>query len=343
MNNSTSPNGKSTSCTDVPALSKVLAILDVGHGNSAVLIDTDGVVVIDAGPGSSLLEFLTEQDIERIDVVLLSHADQDHIGGLIALLSNGRFRIGRVRLNTDSAKDSKIWDDLLHELGRAEDIDLETMLVKDHSGKFDQGDVRIEVLAPTKYLAGKGAGSVDRKKRKLTTNSMSAVLRLCVEAKPMVLFAADIDQVALDNILEDKVDLCAPIVVFPHHGGRPGKSDAIEFTRSFCKAVSPETVIFSIGRGMHGTPRPEIVAAVRSAVPHVRIVCTQLSEHCADAVPDEQPNHLANVFARGRSTRKCCAGTILISIEHGEVIPANADHKAFIEISAPTALCCKET
>ena len=45
-----------------------LAILDVGHGNCAVLRDRRGVVVIDAGPGSSLLEFLTEHKITNIDV-----------------------------------------------------------------------------------------------------------------------------------------------------------------------------------------------------------------------------------------------------------------------------------
>ncbi len=39
---------------------RTLTILDVGHGNSAVLVDSEGVVVIDAGLKSSLLEYLTE-------------------------------------------------------------------------------------------------------------------------------------------------------------------------------------------------------------------------------------------------------------------------------------------
>ena len=63
-----------------------LAILDVGHGNCAVLTDSKGIVVIDTGPGSALLEYLSEKNIKTIDVVLISHADQDHIGGLIQLL-----------------------------------------------------------------------------------------------------------------------------------------------------------------------------------------------------------------------------------------------------------------
>jgi len=62
-------------------------IVDVKHGNSAVLIDTDGVVVIDAGNGSKLLEFLSNRQITTIDVLILSHADGDHIGGVMALLT----------------------------------------------------------------------------------------------------------------------------------------------------------------------------------------------------------------------------------------------------------------
>ncbi len=42
-----------------------LSILDEGHGNSAVLVDTDGVVVIDVGPGSALMEFLRQEGIEK--------------------------------------------------------------------------------------------------------------------------------------------------------------------------------------------------------------------------------------------------------------------------------------
>ena len=93
-------------------LNDALVILDVGHGNAAVLLDSGKVVVFDAGPGSILLEFLREQNISHIDTVLLSHADKDHIGGLSALLASGTVSIGKVRANTDSLKGSNAWDDL---------------------------------------------------------------------------------------------------------------------------------------------------------------------------------------------------------------------------------------
>ncbi len=59
-------------------LSRSISILDVGHGNGAVLVDDNGVVVIDAGPGSALLEFLRHEGIDRINVLLISHADKGY-------------------------------------------------------------------------------------------------------------------------------------------------------------------------------------------------------------------------------------------------------------------------
>ncbi|RKZ63434.1 MAG: MBL fold protein, partial [Candidatus Parabeggiatoa sp. nov. 3] len=75
-------------------------VLDVGHGNSTVLVDTDGVIVIDAGPKTKLLEFLLDHNIHEIDVLLLSHADKDHIAGVIGLLASEEIRLKRVYLNS---------------------------------------------------------------------------------------------------------------------------------------------------------------------------------------------------------------------------------------------------
>src|SRR3990170_5021625 len=93
-----------------------VSVLDVGHGNSTVITHVDHVTVLDAGPGSALLEFLEEQGISDIDNLILSHADADHISGLLAVISSGVIRVHTVRLNTDSLKGSSLWDDLLFEV-----------------------------------------------------------------------------------------------------------------------------------------------------------------------------------------------------------------------------------
>jgi competence protein ComEC len=321
-----------------------LAILDVGHGNAAILKTDDWVAIIDAGPGSSLVQYLIEQGITRIDEVLISHADEDHLAGLVGVLSSGQFSLGRVRLNSDAVKDSKIWMDLavaLDDAARKGAIDFRPSLTASDSGQFDHGAVSIEILAPTNFLATRGPGSTDRGGKRITTNSISAVIRIAVNGQRLVLLAGDVDEIGLDEL--DHVgtaDLGAPILVFPHHGGRAGAGDPGAFATRLSQMVQPTCVIFSIGRGIHGTPIPSVVDAIRRHGAQIRVACTQLSEHCAAMTPNSDPAHLNTVFARGRERHQCCAGTLIVDFQRlGTLLPDATTHLAFIQANAPTSLC----
>lgn len=324
-------------------LARSLAILDVGHGNAAVLNDGQRVVVIDAGPKSGLLEYLRERCINDLDLVLVSHADSDHIAGLLAVLGSGSIRIRRVYLNSDSSKGTELWKDLLFELERMQAqqaVEFEVSLTVGHSGKFDSSESQIEILAPGPYLAARGPGSLDSNGKKITTNSISAVIRILRKQTPVAVLPGDLDQVGLDDIARRQVNLSAPILVFPHHGGKAGGSvDMRDFTAQICNAVSPSYVIFSISRG-RGNPLPEVVETLRRMVPTLRIACTQLSEHCAPQAPAMDPDHLMSVFARGRAGKTCCAGTLIIDLDDTIGFhPDAASHKAFIQVAATKALC----
>jgi beta-lactamase superfamily II metal-dependent hydrolase len=329
----------------VPAATRSLEILDVGHGNAAVLVNGNGgSTIVDCGPGSSLLEFLTEKGVATVQLVLISHADQDHIAGLIAVLAAGIVRVEKVIVNTDSAKDSQIWDDLLHELTlarRAGRLDFETSLTESVPGQFVDDDIEFEVLAPSTYLSGKGPGSTDRHDRRLTTNSVSAVIRVTRDGNPLVVLPGDIDDIGLENLLEYRSSFPAPVLVFPHHGGVPGNPAlAKQFATALCDAVRPDLIVFSIARGgKANNPRPEIVAAIRNHIPGVRIMCTELSTHCASALPTANPTHLSASFSRGRAQRKCCGGTLLLAFRGGIEAPAARAHREFVENNAPSALC----
>ena len=320
-----------------------LSILDVGHGNAAVLQDGRSVVVVDAGPGSALLEFLDRERIRRIDVLLLSHADKDHIEGVVGLLASSNVTIGHVRLNSDAAKESKLWDDLLFELDEANrrgTLKFDVSLTESHSGQFDTRAVRVEIVGPSPYLAGRGPGSKDRRGRVLTANSMSAVIRLVTRShSPVALLCGDVDEVGLDNLMQAGKDLSAEVMVFPHHGGG-GSPSLARFVGRLCTAVRPRTVVFSLGRGMFETPRPEVVTAVRRTLPKARIVCTQLSEHCSATAPSGGAGHLTELFALGRERGHCCGGTVAVD-GSGKVGPATRAHRRFIAREAPTALCLR--
>ena len=321
-----------------------VTILDVGHGQCAILQDAEGIVIVDAGSGPTLLEFLQESEITEIDAVIISHADADHLSGLLALLSAGTVQVHALYVNSDATKDSDIWNDLRHALAdvrKKTAIDVSVGVTTSSSQQFARGDVQIEILYPDPEVAMAGPGGVDLKGRKLTANSMSVVARICYQSIPRVLLTGDIDAVGLENLLESHPTPQSDVLVFPHHGGRPSHADPNMFANTLSQAVQPNLIVFSIGRGKYQTPRPDIVAGIRSILPEVTIACTQLSANCAANVPAAPPTHLASIVARGRINRSCCAGSIRLILEPDAIryVPVQQEHQDFITANAPFALC----
>jgi len=320
-----------------------VVVLDVGHGNCAVVIDDRGVVILDAAAGTTLIEFLEERGLREIDAVLISHADADHIAGVLPLLLHSMIVVQAIYLNPDALKRTHIWEDFRRALADARKrhgTEIHTQLTTTSSAQFARDDLRIEILAPTPEVAASGSGGYDLEGRPLAPNTMSVAARIVVSEVPLILFLGDLDDVGLDNLLAESPAPHARILVFPHHGGLPGRADGYEFARRVSQVVEPDTVIFSIGRGIYGTPRPEIIRGVLSVRPKVHIACTQLSQRCAANLPPSPASHLAAAPARGRGSNSCCAGTIAIRAGRApDYVPSPDEHREFVDDHAPTALC----
>ena len=320
-----------------------VAFVDVGHGNSTVIRDEKHTVIVDCGnKGSGLLEFLTQENISTIDAVFLSHADQDHIGGLIALLSSSIFRIDTVYLNADSTKGSELWDDLCYELNSLQERGLlkYQIGIARHLGHLKWNSLGLNTISPTGYLAGKGVGGVDRLGRTISSNSLSASFQVTWNDQIIAYLAGDIDQIGLDNVLDNEIDIKSPLLVFPHHGGYAGGANILDFTKQLCKVTTPELVVFSNGRNKHDNPRPEVVTEVKKFVENVRISCTQLSKNCTPNLPTENPAHLAKTYSRGRAKHSCCSGTFIILLQNPSLIDPNWDaHQEFITNYTVSPLC----
>ncbi|MDJ0902995.1 MAG: MBL fold metallo-hydrolase [Xenococcus sp. MO_188.B8] len=323
-----------------------LIILDVGHGNCAVVRDTDGVIVIDCPLGISLIETLECRSITEILHILISHSDADHIAGIINLLSNEDIKIHNVHLNPDSIKKSNIWLDLRIALKDARQrfgTKISSELTTTKTEQFNIGSVNIEVLAPTPELILGGAGGTDLQKRRLNSNSISAVIGIVHNSHRVAILAADIDTVGFDNLIQEEKNLSADILVFPHHGGRPGSGNSKTFAQQLCSLIEPKLIIFSIDRNHFNNPRTEIIEGVLSSVANAHILCTQLSRQCAASLPSSEPTHLNVLPAKGRISKSCCGGTISIKIDG---IKTNyesgiASHKEFIDKHVNTPICRK--
>ncbi len=269
-----------------------LIVLDVGHGSAAVLHDEGGTVVFDTGKGAHVARHLDAAGVKRVQAMLLSHADADHIGGAATLLMNKSLRIMEVLLNPDSSKDSDVFKQLCYALAEANQrAGTRINLQLTTSTQIKRSGATIEILHPpdVKALSGVGGKSVSGKRH--TSNSMSAAIRVSRGTKSSVLLAADIEFDCLDEWRTRAVQPTACVLLFPHHGGLPGtcnETEAALFGFEITRMVAPEVVIFSNHRKKFGNPREEVLAGIRKASPNARFACTQLPDHFHSSVAGQE-------------------------------------------------------
>ena len=315
----------------------------IGHGNAALIRDGDFNVLVDAAPGGIPEALLRDQGVTSVDHVIISHADRDHVGGLPSILR--QFHVKNVWVNGDSSRAGRTWDAVRAAVWLSEQTHGSVVRNAVAAGTdilSPTGRVEIKVLAPTGGSMLWGAGSAPPGRAKQTSNSLSAVVAVFVDAKASVLLAGDAGGQALSVMEARGADLRTPVLIFPHHGGRPGRDDPVGVAQAYTAATEPEQVIFSVGRNKPGFPRPDVVSAVRSAKPSAHVACTQLNVECAAATPADVPPHLAALPAGGKGSRSCCAGTIeyVFGATLGQAVtPALAEHAAFVDSLGGVPIC----
>ena len=329
-----------------------LIIFDVGHGSCVFLQDGTSTTVIDCKNSTLFIDFLLSRNISSISQVIISHADADHIDGVLALIQSDYITLGTVFINPDASKESEAWRDLrigLQDAWRRGKLKVRTGIGEGMADELAQENVRIEVLAPRIASGLAGPGGRTPQGDRASSNAMSVVLRLHHEDYPVTLVAGDLDQVGLDDLIAGGKPLDSDILLFPHHGGHIGHGgsetqrarDNVAFTGKIMEQVRPKVVLFSIGRGIFSTPRPEIVQEIRARGADCYIRCTQLSEYCERQNSERPTSHLASLPALGRNKNRCCGGSVSIMLA-GRKTVARLDrrpHLRFVTDEVSTPMC----
>lgn len=200
-------------------------LLDVGQGQAAVLETARHVLVYDTGArwgdkmdGAKLaiLPFLRSRGWQAVDMVMVSHSDIDHAGGLARLLQEQKVS------EVVSGQPQKV----------AEVVALKQPILPCYAGQSWQWDgVRFEVLWPLQ-----NAPEAD------SDNDASCVLKACA-AGQCVLLTGDLSERGEKRLLQtlDANSVRADLLIAGHHGSRYSSS-----TR-WLEAVQPEVVLFSSG------------------------------------------------------------------------------------------------
>jgi competence protein ComEC len=228
-----------------------VTILDVGQGDSifaefpgtrTMLIDGGGLAgsewVGGYRSGTDVGEevvspYLWSRGLKRIDVVVLTHADHDHVDGLYSILQN--FKVGQLWVGWDDPRPA-----FARLLDEARSLGVHVVHV-DQGERFAFGMARADVLWPP-------AGGVGEK-----PNNNCVVLRLS-DGQSHFLLTGDIEKSAEDGLIADHEPLDTELLKVPHHGSKTSS------TAPFLAAVDPIVAVISVGASNpFGHPAPAVV------------------------------------------------------------------------------------
>ena len=215
--------------------------IDVGQGDS-ILVWCDGsAMVIDGGPNSSrgrTVDYLRSLGISRLNYVVSTHPDEDHIAGLTDVVKN--FPVDKL-LMTNATANTQTFANFIQAV-KTKGIKATTAVP---GGTYPLGGASFTVLAPN-------AGYSD-------TNDMSVVLRLTYKNRSF-LFTGDAAAASEADMLKKGYDLRADVLKVGHHGSKTATSDA------FLRAVNPKLAVISVGKGNnYGLPDPSTLDKLKAA------------------------------------------------------------------------------
>jgi competence protein ComEC len=239
-----------------------LTAIDVGQGDSLLVVSPQGAtLLIDAGGGfagfgadarragadpgeGAVSPYLWSRGFQKLDIVALTHAHHDHIGGMTAILEN--FRVGRLWIGREVTSSAQI---ALENLARSKHIPVE----HEQRGQTANWDgVTLEVLWPDSR-----PGDI----APIAQNNDSLVLRLLYGQRTLLL-AGDLEKQAERDILTGmSADaLRADVLKVGHHGSKNST------TEGFLARVSPQLALISAGaENNYGHPNAELLERLRRA------------------------------------------------------------------------------
>lgn len=230
-----------------------LRVLDVGQGQSLVLEYPSshgiGRMLLDGG-GSLSPRFDTGRDIvahaltfnrpPKLDAVLASHADMDHIRGLIAVTDS--FHVGKLYHSALPGAFDKGYGPRLTQTAQEHGIPVHQLIRGDIINL--SGGLSLDVLHPPA-------------RGRFSSNNSSLVLRLVRNGEGLALFCGDAERSVLKTLLRSGLPLQAHVLVLPHHGS------VSSLLPEFYDAVRPEIALISSGAyNNFDFPHPDVLAAL---------------------------------------------------------------------------------
>lgn len=214
--------------------------IDVGQGDSTLIKCGDQSMLIDAGDdskGTAIQNYLQKQNIKKLDYLILTHPDADHIGGAPVVIT--KFSIDKVFVS-NFEKDNKTYQKLIQALDNKR-LKYSTPKV---GSQYTLGSATITILAPNDEYDNPNDSSV------------SVIIQ---NGDNKFLFTGDAGEAAEEDILNNNADISADVYKVGHHGSKYSTS------KDFFDAVKPTYAVISCGDGnSYGHPHAETLNTLRT-------------------------------------------------------------------------------
>ena len=215
-----------------------VSFLDVGQGDAIFIQTPDGVeVLIDGGPNNSVLRELSKQMSffdRTIDMVIGTHPDADHIGGLIDVLQ--RYRVKTI-ITTENQSDTSTASSYVQAIAH----EGAGVIYARAGQELALGEaVTLRVLFPVYETS------------KMESNASSIILQL-VYGETEFLLTGDSPKRIEEYLVQEGVALESDVLKAGHHGSRTSTSEM------FLQAVDPQFAVISAEKdSRYGHPHIEV-------------------------------------------------------------------------------------
>ncbi|MDV6375828.1 ComEC/Rec2 family competence protein [Deinococcus arenicola] len=204
--------------------------LDVGQGDAILVRSPEGkTMLIDGGRSTVLMaDHMKTYGIDKIDVMVATHADADHIAGLVTAAAAKP----TLFINNGLGGTTKTWERLVAALQAQK-----TTFKKASNQVINLGSVKVQVIAPP---PGMGKDQND--------NSVGVALQFG-EFRALMTGDSELKETAA-WLEQDKAEITGPFQAYKsiHHGAANGDNAA------WLAAVRPENVVISVGENNYGHP-----------------------------------------------------------------------------------------
>ena len=239
--------------------------VDVGQGD-CTLIQTSGRknVLIDGGGSefgsfdvgkSTLLPYLLDRGITKIDYMMISHFDSDHIGGLFYIMENLRVDNIIISKQGESSENLKKFIEILQSNIRGSKNKTNIILVKKGDNIKIDNSSYFEILFPEEELINDNI---------LNNNSIVAKF---VSNNFKMLFTGDIEEIAENRLCElykSTNKLQADIIKVAHHGSKTSS------TLNFLELVKPKIALIGVGENNNfGHPNDAVLKRIKDLGAHI--------------------------------------------------------------------------